>query len=163
MKYKNFTVRFLSLAVIAGALFSYNSVAAERHLLVEENENKISEAEAYNESIMALESAEGVSSGENTGIETGRSVYVDGIWEGTGMGFGGDINVAVTVEGGKITHVEILSAKSEDSAYLKMAEELTDHIVEEQNTEIDTISGATYSSGGILDAVSDALSKAVAP
>ncbi|MDY2627861.1 MAG: FMN-binding protein [Lachnospiraceae bacterium] len=163
MKYKNFTVRFLSLAVIAGALFSYNSVAAERRLMVEKNENKISEAEAYNESIMALESAEGVSSGENTGIEAGRSVYADGVWEGTGMGFGGDINVAVTVESGKITHVEILSAKSEDSAYLKMAEELTDHIVEEQNTEIDTISGATYSSRGILGAASDALSKAVSP
>lgn len=155
MKYKNFTVRFLSLTTIIVMLFAYNSIAAERQLMVEENEKKIAEAEAYNESIMALENADGA--------ETDTVVYEDGIWEGTGMGFGGDINVAVTVTDGKIARVEILSAKSEDSAYLNMAEAVTEDIVKKQNTEIDTVSGATFSSGGILEAAADALSKAVTP
>ena len=160
MKYKNFTVRFLSLLLISAALFAYNSVAAQRQRMVEENEKKISEVEAYNESMASMENQRMNSEG-NYGTETDQAVYTDGNWEGIGMGFGGDIKVAVSVSDGRIISVEILEAKAEDAAYLKMAETLTLDIVDAQSTEIDTISGATYSSKGILDAVSDALSKAV--
>ena len=65
------------------------------------------------------------------------------------------------VSGRKITAITIVSAKQEDEAYLSMAEEIIDTIVEKQTTEVDTISGATYSSSGIRDAVSDALKGAV--
>ncbi len=123
---------------------------------MQENENKIAAAEAYNESVMALENALEGNSGSN------KAVYADGIWEGTGVGFGGDIRVSVTVKDGKIISVEILSAESEDPAYFEMAKVLPDNIIKEQSTEIDTVSGATYSSNGILDAAADALSKAVA-
>lgn len=164
MKYKNFLIRLLSLAIVAGALAGYNSVALDRQQMIQENENKIAEAEAYNESVMAFENAEKEIGTENgtaavQGSE-GEKKFADGVWEGTGTGFGGEIRAAVTVENGKITKVEILSADSEDQAYFNMAKVLPERIVEAQSAEIDTVSGATFSSTGILEAASDALSRA---
>lgn len=151
MRYKNFILRVVSLALVVGVLFQYNTVALGRQQIVEENKQKVAEAEAYNESVMALENGEDETAG-----------YVDGTYDGSGIGFGGEITVSVTIAGGKITQVEILSADAEDPAYFNMAKVLTDNIVEEQSAEVDTVSGATYSSNGIRDAASDALSKAVA-
>ena len=48
----------------------------------------------------------------------------------------------------------------EDSAYLSQGENVINSIISEQSTDVDTISGATFSSTGILEAVNDALSKA---
>ena len=150
MKYQNFLIRLTSLAIIVGVLFFYNSIACARQELIKNNEMLISKVEAYNESIKGQENKEKES-----------SAYVDGTWEGTGTGFGGEIKVSVMVQDGKIKDVEIVSAKSEDPAYFDMAKVLTKRIVEAQNTKLDTVSGATYSSTGILDAATDALSKAV--
>lgn len=152
MKYKNFILRAVSLVVVVGALFQYNSVAYGRQQIVDENKQKVAEAEAYNESIMALENED----------DGSASTYMDGVYEGTGIGFGGDITLSVTIAEGKISQVEIVSADAEDPAYFDMAKVLTDSIVEAQNSEVDTVSGATYSSNGIRDAAADALSKAVA-
>ncbi|MDD7389231.1 MAG: FMN-binding protein [Lachnospiraceae bacterium] len=156
MKYKNFLIRLLSFLLVVGALGGYNSIARERQQTVQENENKIAEAEAYNESITALENTK-TDSEQEADVSGG---YADGIWEGTGIGFGGEIRVAVTVENGKITGVEILSADSEDQAYFNMAKVLPDRIVEAQSAQIDTVSGATFSSTGILEAAQDALNQA---
>lgn len=55
----------------------------------------------------------------------------------------------------------VLSAhQEEDSAYLSQGENVISSILSEQSTDVDTISGATFSSTGILEAVNDALSKA---
>ena len=155
MKYKNFILRVLSLVLVAGVLFQYNSIALGRQKIVEENKRQVAEAEAYNESVMALENEDG----ENGGASSG---YTDGTYEGSGIGFGGEIKLSITIAGGKITQVEILSAADEDPAYFDMAKSLTDSIVEAQSEKVDTVSGATFSSNGILEAASDALSKAVA-
>lgn len=136
--------------MIVGVLLFYNSIAQARQELVKNNEILISKVEEYNHSIKNIEST-----------KESSALYVDGTWEGTGTGFGGEIKVSVIVQNGKINKVEILSAKSEDPAYFDMAKVLTENIVEKQSTKIDTISGATYSSNGILDAASNALSKAV--
>lgn len=152
MKYKNFILRAVSLVVVVGALFQYNSVAYGRQQIVDENKQKVAEAEAYNESIMALENED----------DGSASTYMDGVYEGTGIGFGGDITLSVTIAEGKISQVEIVSADAEDPAYFDMAKVLTDSIVEAQSSEVDTVSGATYSSNGIRDVAADALSKAVA-
>ena len=59
-----------------------------------------------------------------------------------------------------ITSVSVVSAPGEDSAYLSQGENVINSIISEQSTDVDTISGATFSSTGILEAVNDALSKA---
>ena len=66
----------------------------------------------------------------------------------------------VTVENGTISEIEITSADGEDKAYLSMAEDIIPKIIEAQSAEVDTVSGATFSSTGIRDAVSEALKQA---
>lgn len=83
--------------------------------------------------------------------------FKDGTYEGTGTGFGGQIKVQVTVKDTKITAIDILSAPGEDSSFLQKAKGIIERIIEAQNLEVDTISGATYSSRGILSAVKNAL------
>lgn len=87
--------------------------------------------------------------------------YPDGVFAGEGTGFGGTIQVEVTIQGGAIQKIEVLSAEKEDSAYLEMAKEVTQRVVEAQSIQVDTVSGATFSSKGILEAVGQALEKAV--
>ena len=86
--------------------------------------------------------------------------YKDGVYEGTGKGNNGDITVEVTVEGGQITDLAITSADGEDSAYLSNAEAIIPKIIEAQSADVDTISGATFSSTGIRNAAQEAIEKA---
>ena len=88
------------------------------------------------------------------------NVYKNGTFEGSGTGYGGTITVQVTLEDDTITAVSVVSAPGEDSAYLSQGENVINSIISEQSTDVDTISGATFSSTGILEAVNDALSKA---
>lgn len=88
------------------------------------------------------------------------NVYKNGTFEGSGTGYGGTITVQVTLKDDTITAVSVTSAPGEDSAYLSQGENVINSIISEQSTDVDTISGATFSSTGILEAVNDALSKA---
>ena len=88
------------------------------------------------------------------------NAYKNGTYEGSGTGYGGTITVQVTLEDDTITAVSVVSAPGEDSAYLSQGENVINSIISEQSTDVDTISGATFSSTGILEAVNDALSKA---
>ncbi len=153
MKYKSFFIRICNLFFIVILLLGYNFLIKYRKQ-VEENQqlqNKIIIYEAEKENTNQ-QSAE---QGEN------KTGYADGTYAGEAEGFGGLIQVEVTVAEGAITEINIVSAKQEDTAYLNMAKKIVDQIVEKQTTEIDTISGATYSSTGIKNAVIQALEKAV--
>ncbi len=89
--------------------------------------------------------------------EESAALYKDGTYEGAGKGYKSDIKAGVTVSGGRITEVKILES-GDDPAYLGLASEITEKIIEKQGTEgVDTVSGATYSSRGILEAVESAL------
>lgn len=88
--------------------------------------------------------------------------YKDGTYEGTGIGFGGEITVSVTVADGRVTDIAVLSADGEDPAYYDQALAVLDEIVSAQSAEVDTVSGATFSSTGLIDAAADALGKAAA-
>ena len=88
------------------------------------------------------------------------STYKDGTYTGSARGFGGQIKVSVTIKKGKITDIRILSASGETSSYLNRAKSLISTIINKQSTNVDTVSGATYSSKGIIGAVKNALAKA---
>lgn len=87
-------------------------------------------------------------------------VYKNGTYTGEGQGFGGTIQVQVTLEDDTITDIQVVSAPGEDSAYLSQGEGVISSILSAQSTDVDTISGATFSSTGIINAVIDALGKA---
>ena len=81
----------------------------------------------------------------------------DGVFEGTGKSFGGDLKVAVTVEGGKITKVEVLSHGDTAGMCDAAMEKIPAAIVEAQSADVDAVAGATLSSNGIMAAVKNAL------
>ncbi len=104
--------------------------------------------------------AEGTEESEESSSDDSDNFYKNGTYEGSGTGYGGTITVQVTLEDDTITGVSVVSAPGEDSAYLSQGENVISSILSEQSTDVDTISGATFSSTGILEAVNDALSKA---
>ena len=87
--------------------------------------------------------------------------YVDGTYTGSGTGFGGTVTVQVTVSGHKITAINILDASSETPAYFANAKGVINKILSGQTPNVDAVSGATYSSNGIIQAVQNALSQAI--
>ena len=94
---------------------------------------------------------------------TAPSTYLDGIYTAEAIGFEGKITVQVTVAEDKITEITVLSAEDEEE-YLARAKRVIPAILEGQSPNVDAVSGATYSSTGILNAVKLALAKAaVAP
>lgn len=90
----------------------------------------------------------------------GDSEYEDGVYYGTGTGFGGEVKVKVTIADGKITEITIESASGEDGSYLAKAKTLIEKVIEKQSPNVDTVSGATYTSNGIISAIQNALSQA---
>lgn len=85
--------------------------------------------------------------------------YKDGTYTGTGTGFGGELTVKVKVAKGKVKKIQIVSS-SDGEEYIRKAKALLKTICEKQSTNVDAVSGATYSSAGIIEAVRNALAKA---
>ena len=96
-------------------------------------------------------------------LEAPQPEYRDGSYSGVGIGFGGEIRLAVTVEQGRITAIEILSASGETESFLIRAKTVIDGILSAQTWEVDAVSGATYSSEGIKAAVKNALTGEAPP
>ena len=142
---KDFLIRSFCLAAVILILAGYNQVLKDR---------------SKDEEITKLEVQVTKLQQEKEKTVDIKGTYPDGRGEGGAKGFGGMITVLVTVENGTISEIEITSADGEDKAYLSMAEDIIPKIIEAQSADVDTVSGATFSSTGISDAVSEALKQA---
>ena len=142
---KDFLIRSFCLAAVILILAGYNQVLKDR---------------SKDEEITKLEVQVTKLQQEKEKTVDIKGTYPDGRWEGGAKGFGGMITVLVTVENGTISEIEIISADGEDKAYLSMAEDIIPKIIEAQSADVDTVSGAMFSSTGIRDAVSEALKQA---
>lgn len=80
--------------------------------------------------------------------------------EGTGIGKHGDISVAVTFDAGKIKAIKVLKDHENPVLSKEVYTTLKDHVVSTSSTDVDMVSGATFTSKGFLDAVEDAAKKA---
>ena len=89
----------------------------------------------------------------------GNFPYPDGTYEGTARGFRSKITVAVTIKNGTITAVEVVS-HGDDPDFFEKALDVLKNIVRKQTTDVDTVSGATFSSKGLRKAVENALEQA---
>lgn len=87
----------------------------------------------------------------------------DGVHRGRGEGLFGDIVVEVTLAGGKITAIEIVEHEETPTYLIEAAALVPPQIIDEQTLEVDTKTGATESSAGIIEAVLDALTRALNP
>ena len=105
--------------------------------------------------------AEGIgTSGTLSYVDESGVVYQDGTYTGTAMGFGGPITVSVTIKNGKITEISVISAPGETDSYFSSALSVLSRIISGQTTNVDAVSGATYSSNGLIGAVRNALAQA---
>lgn len=89
------------------------------------------------------------------------SKYKDGTYGGEAKGFGGNIKISLTVKNDIITEINVISADKEDSSYLASAKNIINTMLDKQTTDVDTVSGATFSSTGIKNAATIALNKAL--
>lgn len=146
----------LDVDVVSGATYSSNGIiGAVKNALTGEKDNGVT-GKSKQESTSESESDS--SSAEIAAVQD-ASAYKDGTYYGTGKGFAGNIKVKVDIAGGKISAISIVSTK-DGGSYVKSASSLLDIIVEKQSTNVDTVSGATFSSRGIIAAVRSALSQA---
>lgn len=147
----------LAAVVGIGAVVSLSDYTAP--VYGSESEDELTETETI------IESA-GMESVEETEVENTEAAVVldgafdlaDGTYEGSANGFSGKIKVSVVIKNQTIRSINILS-NSDDEAFFNRAKEgVTASILAKQSTDVDTVSGATYSSRGIINAVKDALS-----
>lgn len=155
MKYRNFILRTVNLVLIIGVLWQYQNTALLRAAAVAQRQQEIKEVEAWNTSVLQAQQA------EQKAEEEKPAGPKDGTYEGSAYGFGDLITVSVTLKNGKMTDISVLSANGEDKPYYKQAVSVLNEMLEAQSTEVDTVSGATLTADGLIDAVADALGKAV--
>jgi uncharacterized protein with FMN-binding domain len=159
---------------VSGATFSSNGlIEAIRNALVEETteevttdepatekaskskKQKTTEAEETVAPTEAETTAENEPAAAKEKAENGK--YTDGVYTGTGIGFRGETSVTVTVENGEITDITINSFKDDQQFFSRAESGVISAILQSQDTDVDAVSGATFSSNGIKEAVADAL------
>lgn len=147
----------LEVDVVSGATYSSNGI-------ISAVKNALTGAADSGTPASTSAGASGGSSspaGGSSSISTVQdaSAYADGTYYGTGTGFSGALTVEVVISGGKISSIQIMDTSDGDS-YIQSASGLISNIIATQSTNVDTVSGATYSSVGIIEAVRNALSQA---
>lgn len=146
--------QMLDVDTVSGATFSSRGIisAVKNALTGEKDTSKTGQAQS---------GQTGAAAGSSTSVAQVEDVaaYKDGTYYGSGTGFGGPLKVMVEISGGKIASIQIVE-NSDGSDYISKAASLIDSIITTQSTNVDTVSGATYSSVGIIQAVRDALGQA---
>jgi len=95
-----------------------------------------------------------------TSVSTEQSAkgnYTDGTYTGTGTGFRGDTTVEVEVTNGYIKDITITSYQDDQEYFNRAKSNVISEIIKNQSTDVSAVSGATYSSKGIMEAVANAL------
>ena len=94
-------------------------------------------------------------------MDFGRHVFADGVYGGEAEGFGGILRVEIEIAGGRLIRVDVIDHSEQYLGYFyKAVKLLPGEIVREQSLAVDGISGATWTSVGIMNAVIDAAQKA---
>lgn len=133
----------------------------EFQLVKEETESKVSLFD-YMETVTLPEAENQTKEAVVLTRDTSESdrTYKDGTYYGSGTGFGGKLMVEVVIQDGKIVSVTLVENEGDDHPYIDNASALLQSIVAAQSTNVDAVSGATYSSAGLIEAVRNALAQA---
>lgn len=89
--------------------------------------------------------------------------YIDGVYYGESEGYYSNIKVSVTIEGGRISNIEITEHNEPEILADIVFEKLPPQIIKKNGTEVDIISGASYTSKSLIEAVDNALTSALKP
>jgi len=85
----------------------------------------------------------------------------DGVYQGSAPGLAGPITVEVEVSGGSITRIEVIDHDETPTYFIEAYPLIPEKIIETQQLDVDTQTGATFSAKGIVDAVKAALASAL--
>ena len=142
----------LMLTVLTG----YQTPKAKKYNASETDVSQIKEALA-NESTTAKATAATTKKNTTKKGKKGAIDLKDGTYKGSANGYGGKVTVNVTVSKKTMTAIDIVSAPGETDSFFSRAKGVIDEMLTAQSTDVDVVSGATYSSNGIIGAVKNAL------
>lgn len=147
--------------VVSGATFTSNGIInAVKNALIKAAGGTVNETTGS--SGLGSASAGGSSGSTSSDSFTDADAYADGTYTGSAQGYGGAITVSVKISDGKINAISIVSASGETASYFAKAKAVINKVITAQSPNVDVVSGATYSSNGILNAIKKALNKAAA-
>lgn len=132
---------------------------SEQHGQGEENNSSEKAVEASGDK--ASTNASDASSDSQAADEDSISgAYKDGECFGKASAYNGNVEVKVTISGGKITAIDIVKTKDDEEYFFDAQKKVIPEILEKQSTDVDAVAGATTSSEGICHAVEKALEEA---
>ena len=100
------------------------------------------------------------SSDSQAGANSASGAYKDGEYLGKASAYNGNVEVKVTISGGKMTAIDIVKTKDDEDYFFDAQKKVIPEILEKQSTDVDAVAGATTSSEGIAHAVEKALQQA---
>ena len=144
------------VCLFLSVFYSAEKYRAALEAKVDKNETKETVAESKSGAETATgskESAESKGSGES-------GTYKDGEYLGKASAYNGNVEVKVTISGGKMTAIDIVKTKDDEDYFFDAQKKVIPEILEKQSTDVDAVAGATTSSEGIAHAVQKALEQA---
>ena len=100
------------------------------------------------------------SSNSQADANSASGAYKDGEYLGKASAYNGNVEVKVTISGGKMTAIDIVKTKDDEDYFFDAQKKVIPEILEKQSTDVDAVAGATTSSEGIAHAVQKALEQA---
>ena len=148
-------------AMMAGIYYS-GTLMPLSSTAVQSNSSVVSStAETASSSVAdAAASTVSTASSQASSVSSSTGKYKDGTYQGTGSGFRGDTQVTVTISGGKISNIHVDSYQDDQRFFERAYEQISQEIISSQSNNVDAVSGATFSSKGIMEAVANALTSA---
>ena len=105
-------------------------------------------------------SSDGSSDSQGADANSASGTYKDGEYLGKASAYNGNVEVKVTISGGKMTAIDIVKTKDDEEYFFDAQKKVIPEILEKQSTDVDAVAGATTSSEGIAHAVQKALEQA---
>ncbi|WP_456089912.1 FMN-binding protein [Oribacterium parvum] len=125
----------------------------------EKNDSSEKASEAAGDKDSA-KSSDGSSDSQGSDANSASGAYKDGEYLGKASAYNGNVEVKVTISGGKITAIDIVKTKDDEEYFFDAQKKVIPEILEKQSTDVDAVAGATTSSEGIAHAVEKALEQA---
>lgn len=159
---KRYFAMLTAVSILIAAFIVYN-IFNGTNPLNSKNEHNVEASnhqQAMSEDFPSASDEITVITGENIENLGDAKGVPDGIYTGEGEGFKDTITVQVTIENQKIVAVEVIKHRDDRKWFNRANAVIPDRVITAQSTDINLVSGATYSSMGIRDGVKDALDKA---
>ena len=157
------------VCLFLSVFYSAGKYRAALEAKVDKNEGQETVAETIESAPTATEadgdkasanSSDGSSDSQGSDANSTSGSYKDGEYLGKASAYNGNVEVKVTISGGKMTAIDIVKTKDDEDYFFDAQKKVIPEILEKQSTDVDAVAGATTSSEGIAHAVQKALDQA---